>query len=60
LVEGYTKKYHVHKLVHFEAFSDIMQAIEREKQIKSWSRARKDELVISSNPEWKDLSELPQ
>ncbi len=55
--KGFTQKYHVHKLVYFEQYGDINEAIAREKQIKSWPRARKDELVNSMNPEWKELCE---
>lgn len=57
LADGFTKRYHVHKLVYFETTSDVRAAIEREKQIKSWSRASKNALVETTNPDWKDLSE---
>ncbi len=57
LVEGFTKRYHVHKLVYFETTTDVRSAIEREKQLKGWLRARKNALVESVNPEWKDLSD---
>ena len=57
LVEGFTKRYHVHKLVYFETTTDVRSAIEREKQLKGWLRARKNTLVESVNPEWKDLSD---
>ncbi len=56
LTEGFTKRYHIHKLVYFENTTDVRAAIEREKQLKGWSRARKDALVATMNPEWKDLS----
>lgn len=56
LVEGFTKKYNVSKLVYFETTNDVMAAIEREKQIKKWRREKKDQLVIGVNPEWNDLS----
>lgn len=56
LVEGFTKKYNVGKLVYFETTNDAMAAIEREKQIKKWRREKKNQLVIGMNPEWKDLS----
>lgn len=56
LVEGFTKKYNVNKLVYFETTNDVMAAIEREKQIKKWRREKKNQLVIGINPEWKDLS----
>ena len=54
-INGFTKIYHVHKLVYFDQTSDVRAAIEREKQIKSWSRARKNRLVESMNPKWEDL-----
>ena len=57
LIDGFTKKYHVHKLVYYEATPDVNAAIAREKQIKGWNRKRKNALVMSINPEWKDLSE---
>ncbi len=57
LADGFTKRYHVHKLVYFETTSDVRAAIEREKQIKSRSRAAKNALVETINPDWKDLSE---
>jgi len=53
--EGFTKKYGVHKLVWFEEFSDIHDAIRREKQIKKWRRAWKIELIEKVNPTWQDL-----
>ena len=55
LVPGFTAKYNVHKLVYFEYGEDVWGAIEREKQIKGWTRKRKEELINSTNPEWKDL-----
>ena len=57
LVEGFTKRYHVHKLVYYEETSDVKAAIEREKQLKNWARAKKDVLVETMNPMWKDLSD---
>ena len=56
-IEGFTKRYKVHKLVYFEETTDVKAAIEREKQLKGWLRKRKNELVETTNPEWKDLSE---
>lgn len=56
LVEGFTKKYNIGKLVYFETTNDVMAAIEREKQIKKWRREKKNQLVIGVNPGWKDLS----
>lgn len=56
LVDGFTKKYHVHKLVYFETTTDVKAAIEREKQLKGWTREKKNALVNNMNPEWIDLS----
>ncbi len=53
--DSFTAKYHVHKLVYFESTSDVQTAIEREKQIKKWNRARKNKLVEGMNPKWRDL-----
>jgi len=55
LVEGFSKKYNLTDIVHFEIFDDICNAIESEKRLKGWTRCRKDELVNSSNPGWLDL-----
>ena len=55
LVPGFTSKYRVHKLVYFETTNDVRAAIEREKQLKGWNRARKNKLVESRNPAWEDL-----
>ena len=52
----FTHKYHCRKLVYFEVFPDIEQAIAREKQIKHFKRVWKDELVNGVNPEWRDLA----
>ena len=52
---SFTSRYHVHKLVYYEYTSDIDAAIEREKQIKSWSRERKNKLINSKNPNWEEL-----
>ena len=56
LADGFTKKYHVHKLVYYEYTHDVYEAITREKQLKGWIRKRKNELVAAVNPEWRDLS----
>ena len=53
--DGFTKKYSVHKLVYFENCHDVYAAIEREKQLKSWRREKKNALVESVNPEWKEI-----
>jgi putative endonuclease len=55
-VPGFTARYHVNRLVWYEVFPDIGQAIETEKRIKGWLRARKIALVDSLNPDWKDLA----
>ena len=57
LVDGFTKRYHVHKLVYFESTNDPYVAISREKQLKGWLRAKKIALIESVNPQWRDLSE---
>ncbi len=57
LVSGFTKKYNVHKLVYFEETSDVISALAREKEIKKWRREKKNNLVLSVNPGWNDLSE---
>ena len=53
---GFTKQYHVHKLVYYEQYKDVVKAIAREKQLKGWVRAKKDSLITSVNPMWEDLS----
>ena len=53
---GFTGKYKTSRLVYFDATNDVVSAIEREKQIKGWPRARKVELIEADNPEWSDLS----
>ena len=58
LLEGFTQRYNVHKLVWFEETGSIIAAIEREKQIKSWNRKRKNKLIEAMNPKWEDLSQL--
>jgi len=55
LIPGFTRRYNVEKLVYFEFFEDIRDAIAREKQLKALSRKKKNELIESINPEWKDL-----
>ena len=55
LVEGFTKKYHIHDLVYFEFFDNPESAIKREKQLKKWSRKKKNTLVAKLNPTLKDL-----
>ena len=55
LNEGFTKKYHVHKLIYFEKFDFVEFAFAREKQIKGYSREKKIKLIEAMNPEWKEL-----
>lgn len=55
LVDGFTKKYHLHKLVYYEIVYGQLQAIIREKQIKNMSRKEKLEMILKFNPSWKDL-----
>ena len=57
LIEGFTQKYNVTRLVYYEITSDVRAAIQREKQIKGWLRKKKIALIEAANPEWKDLSE---
>jgi putative endonuclease len=57
LIAGYTSRYRVTRLVYFEQTPDVRSAIEREKQIKSWRREKKVQLIQAVNPTWKDLSE---
>jgi len=57
LIPGFTAKYNVTKLVYLEYTNDIVAAIEREKVIKGWLRAKKIDLIESINPDWKDLAE---
>ena len=56
LVDGFTKKYNVHKLVYFENTNDVYSAISREKQLKKWNRSKKNNLISQLNPGWIDLS----
>ncbi len=57
LVAGFTSKYNVNRLVHYEKFGDVRAAIRREKEIKGWLRSKKVALIVSHNPTWTDLSE---
>lgn len=56
LIDGFTKKYSVHKLVYFEETSSVEAAITREKQLKCWRRYWKLELINKANPDWMDLA----
>ena len=55
LVEGFTKKYQCHKLIYYEYFTDVRNAIAREKQIKNWNRDKKEQLIKTLNPTWRNL-----
>jgi len=56
LIEGFTRKYSIDKLVYFESTTDVNDAILREKRLKKWKRQWKIELIEKSNPDWRDLS----
>jgi len=56
IYKGFSKKYNLDKLVYFETFENIKEAITREKQLKNWHREWKINLIEKDNPEWKDLS----
>jgi len=58
IVEGFTKRYNCKKLVYFESSDDVNAVMEREKQLKRWSRVKKMAFIKSTNPEMKDLSAL--
>jgi putative endonuclease len=55
LLAGFTRKYRIHALVHFEQFETMLDAIAREKQLKEWQRHWKIRLIEQHNPEWRDL-----
>lgn len=55
LTEGFTKKYSVKDLVYFEQTSDVKEAIQREKRLKTWKRSWKIKLIEETNPNWNDL-----
>jgi len=55
VIEGFTKRYGVHRLVYFEVHNDVREAIRREKRIKKWNRAWKVRLIEETNPNWDDL-----
>ena len=57
-VDGFSKKFHIHKLVHFEIYSTAYDAIAREKQLKKWTREKKNSLIEKDNPEWIDLLDM--
>ncbi|MFC2133408.1 GIY-YIG nuclease family protein [Bacteroidota bacterium] len=57
LIDGFTKKYNLTKLVYYESTTDVNSAIKREKQLKNWHRQWKINLIESFNKDWNDLSE---
>jgi len=57
IVEGFTQKYNVNKLVYYEMYKDVKEAISREKQIKAGSRKKKVDMINAFNPDWRDLYE---
>ena len=57
LVEGFTSRYNVHRLVYYEDVNNIQSALQREKQLKRWTRKWKIELIEKVNPEWRDLGD---
>jgi putative endonuclease len=59
LIAGFTSKYRITRLVYFEEFADVRDAIEREKEIKGWVRAKKIRLIEERNPTWEDRAEDP-
>ena len=58
MINGFTKKYNLNKLVYFDTTPDVRSALEREKQLENWHRDWKINLISEFNPKWKDLSEL--
>lgn len=57
VVKGFSSRYGTYRLLYYEEFNDVYEAIEREKQIKSWRRRKKLDLIRSINPEFRDLLE---
>jgi len=57
-IRGFTEKYSLHKLIYYEVFEDMVNAMLREKQIKGWLRSKKILLIEKFNPDWKDLYTL--
>ena len=56
MIAGFTKRYKVSRLVYYESFQDVHEAIAREKQIKRWNRQKKIDLIETTNPSWNDLA----
>jgi len=57
MIEGFTKKYSIDKLVYYESTTDVSETIAKEKRLKKWKRQWKIDLIENSNPDWRDLSE---
>lgn len=57
LVDGFTQRYNIHRLVYCEDYESIRDAIAREKQLKAWRRSKKVDLIETLNPEWDDMAE---
>ncbi|MBQ2863973.1 MAG: GIY-YIG nuclease family protein [Clostridia bacterium] len=55
LVDGFTKKYNINKLIYFESTNDVESAIAREKQLKGWTRQKKNNLIATTNPSWNEI-----
>jgi putative endonuclease len=56
MLDGFSKRYNIDKLVHYEEFRNVEDAIAREKQLKGWTRLKKDNLITANNPDWRELS----
>jgi putative endonuclease len=56
-IEGFTKRYHINRLVYYETFKYVNNALAREKQVKAWTRAKRIALIKTMNPAWQDLAE---
>ena len=56
-IEGFTKKYHINRLLYYETFKYVNNALAREKQVKAWTRAKRLALIKAMNPAWQDLAE---
>lgn len=54
-IAGFSKRYNTNRLVYYESYNDVRDAIAREKQIKGWSRSKKEDLIVGMNSEWMDL-----
>jgi putative endonuclease len=57
VLEGFSQKYRCHRLVYYESYDDVRRAIDREKQLKRWNRAKKVWMIERLNPTWEDLAE---